>query len=504
MTDAHAGSASLGDRAARGSGIVLGSQALKALLQFGSLIVLARLLSPSDFGLVAMVTSVIGIADLVRDFGLSSAAVQAKTLSSGERTNLFWANCGFGALCTAAVSACTPLIVLAYGRADLTPIVLALAWVFLLSGVNTQFRADLTRSMRFGSLAMSDILSQAIALSVAIVLASNGFGVWSIVVQQICAALIALALNAVSTRWLPGWPKRGVSLRRFFRFGTSLFATQALTYVTKNVDNVALGIVSGPYQLGLYSRAYQLLMAPLNQINAPMTGVALPVLSRVQDDEKRFGRYLTRAQLVACYLTASVFAVSAGVSDPLVRLLFGEIWRPVAPIFAILAVGGVFRSIQQIAYWTYLAKGKTAAQLRMILVTRPIMIAMILAGLPWGPIGVAVGHSVAYFLFWIVSTLHVGRVTGVDGHALIRNAMPAVLLVSAPAGLLAFAATLVPVSLAMKLFLGILAALLYGSLVAVCSRRVRGDLRILVDFMRRALRRGSRTPDRPSSDTGRE
>ena len=495
MTGAQARTPTLGDRAARGSSIVLGGQALKILLQFGSLILLARLLTPSDFGLVAMVTSVIGIADLLRDFGLSSAVIQSKTLSEGERTNLFWANCAFGALCTALVSAGAPLIDMVYGRPDLGPIALALAWVFLLSGVNTQFRADLTRSMRYASLAMSDIVSQAVALGVAVVLAFNGFGVWAIVAQMVSSALIGLVINVIATRWWPGLPRRGVSLRRFYRFGGNLFATQVLTFFTKNVDNIALGIVTGPYQLAFYSRAYQLLAVPLNQINAPLTGVALPVLSRVQDDDVRFGRYLSRAQLVACYLTASIFAVSAGVAEPLVRLLFGPVWLPVAPIFALLAVGGVFRSIQQIAYWTYLARGKTAAQLRMILVTRPFMIAIILAGLPWGPLGVAVGHSVGFFLFWVVSTVHVGRVTGVDSRSLIRNAMRPVLVVSLPAGVLAFAATLLPVAPALQLALGVGAGLLYFAAIALLNRTVRGDVEILLTFVLRAFGR-TRRPGR--------
>jgi PST family polysaccharide transporter len=489
LTAAPALTGGLGDRAARGSSIVLGGQAVKLLLQFASLVLLSRLLTPTEFGLVAMVVAVTGIADLLRDFGLSSAAIQSRTLSKDERTNLFWANCALGALCTALVSAAAPLIVALYGQPALGPIVLALAWVFLLSGINTQFRADLTRSMRYPALAVSDIGAQAVAFGAAVVLALNGAGVWAIVVQQLVTALLGLVINVVAVRWLPGRPRRRVSIRRFFRFGGNLFAAQTLTYLTKNVDNIALGIVSGPYQLGLYSRAYQLLMAPLSQVNAPMTGVALPVLSRLQDDKDRFDHYLTRAQLVACYLTASIFAVSAGVAEPLVTVLFGEGWEAVAPIFAILAVGGVFRSIQQIAFWTYMARGETGAQLRMILVTRPIMIVIILAGLPWGPIGVAVGHSVAFFLFWIVSTLHAGRVTGVDGAALLRNAVRPVLLVSLPAGLLAYAVSLVPAAPIVQTLAGIVAGVLCFAVIALLNRAVRGDVRILAGFVRRAFAR---------------
>lgn len=479
----------LGDHAARGSGIVLSTQALRALLQFGSMVILARLLDPVDFGLIAMVTAVIGLADLVRDFGLSSAAIQAKDLSRDERTNLFWANLGFGTASTAVIIVCAPLIQAMYDQPGLVPVIISLSWVFLISGANTQFRADLTRSMRYSKIALADVVSQVCGIVIAVVLALLDFGVWAIVAQQLTVAVVALIMNAVSTRWLPGLPRRGVSLRRFFSFGSHLFATQTLTYFTKNIDNVVLGIFSGAYALGLYSRAYQLLMTPLNQINAPMTGVALPVLSRLQDDDERFSHYLTQAQFVATYVTASVLAVAAGLSEPLILVLFGEQWAEVGPIFAILAIGGIFRAIQQVAYWTYLAKGRTAAQLRMIVVTRPIMILIIIAGVPWGPIGVAVGHSVAYLLFWVASMWHVGRVTGIDSGRLMRNAIRPVLLVCAPAGIVAFSLTLLPVSPIVDLAIGLAGAAAYAGLVALIVPSVRRDAKVLIRFARRAAQR---------------
>lgn len=468
---------------------MLATQGFRALLQFGSMVVLARLLSPADFGLVAMVTAVIGLADLVRDFGLSSAAIQSKTLSVDERTNLFWANLSFGAASTLVIILCAPLIQLMYGQDGLIPIVVTLAWVFLISGANTQFRADLTRSMRYGKLAMADVASQVAGITIAVVTALLGFGLWAIVAQQLTVAIVSVVANMASANWLPGLPKRGVSLRRFFSFGSQLFATQTLTYFTKNVDNIVLGIYSGPVSLGLYSRAYQLLMTPLNQINAPMTGVALPVLSRLQDDDERFTHYLAQAQFVACYITASLFAVAAGLADPLVLLLFGPTWAEVGPIFAVLAVGGIFRSIQQIAYWTYLAKGKTAAQLRMIAVTRPLMILMIVAGVPWGPIGVAVGHSVAYFLFWVVSMVHVGKVTGVDSRRLMSNALRTVFLVCTPAGLVAWGVTLIPLPTLASFFVGLVASALFMALVVLTVPSVRNDAKVLRRLISRALKR---------------
>lgn len=484
--------ASLSDAAARGTGVTLAAQLLRAVLQFGSVVVLARLLTPRDFGLVAMVVSVIGVAELLRDFGLSSAAIQSKVLTDDERTNLFWANLALGAACTVAALAATPLIVAGYRQPGLAPIVLVLAWVFIITGANTQFRADLARTMRFAALSGADIVAQVVGITLAVLLAVAGAGLWAIVWQQVSVAVVALAINVWNVRWRPGLPRRGVSLRRFFRFGGGLLGTQLIAYATKNVDNIALGAVWGPSPLGLYSRAYQLLMMPLNQINAPMTNIALPVLSRVQHEEQTFARYLARAQLVACYVTATLFAVSAGLATPIILVLFGARWRGVAPIFAVLAVGGIFRAVAQIAYWIFLARGRTGAQLRQDLVLRPLIVLAILAGLPWGPLGVAVGHSVAFFGYWIATLVHAGRVTGVDTRPLLRNAARSILVVGAPAGVAAHLATLLPLVPVLQLLLGLLAAVAWVLLVAVLLPTVRADTVLLVSFARRAVGRSHR------------
>ncbi|MFT4010239.1 MAG: oligosaccharide flippase family protein, partial [Nocardioidaceae bacterium] len=175
----------LGDSAARGTGITLLVQAGRTVLQFGSVVVLARLLTPEDFGLIAMVTAVIGIADLIRDFGLSLATMQAKDLTHEERDNLFWANLAMGGGCTVIAVAATPLIVSGYGEPRLAPIVLSLAWVFTISGFTTQFRAGLARDLRFRAIGTSDLGSQLIATIVAIVLAASGAGLWALVAQQV-------------------------------------------------------------------------------------------------------------------------------------------------------------------------------------------------------------------------------------------------------------------------------------------------------------------------------
>ncbi len=479
----------LGDQAARGAGVTLGAQLLRAGLQVVALVVLARLLEPRDFGLVAMVTAVIGVAEVLRDFGLSSAAIAARDVTRAERDNLFWVNTGLGLACGVLATAATPLVVALYDEPRLATVVPVLAAVFLVSGANTQYRADLSRRLRFRALAAADIAAQVLAMAVAIGLALAGAGLWAVVGQQVTAATVLLLVNVVSARWLPGRYRRDVPLRRFFRFGGALLGTQSISYLTKNVDNVALGAVWGASVLGVYSRAYQLLMMPLNQVNAPLTRVALPVLSRVRDDGPTYRRYLSRAQLVGCYVTATGFAVGAGLAEPLVALLFGPRWSAVAPVFAVLALGGIFRAVSQLAYWMYLSQDLTGAQLKQFLVTRPLMVLVIVAGTPWGAVGVAAGHSVAYALYWVASLWHVGRVSGVDTGPLLRNATRVLLTVSAPCGVLALAATWLPVPAALQVVVGLLAAAAWLGLLVAVVPAVRADAATVRSFALRAAGR---------------
>jgi O-antigen/teichoic acid export membrane protein len=482
--------AGLGNIAARGAGITLMSQVIRFALQLGSLMVLARLLSPRDFGVVAMVTAITNVMEIVRDFGLSSAAIQAKEINDAERTNLFWVNTGIGAGCALVVTLSAPLVVRMYGTPVVGPIVLALGWLFIVSGVNTQFRAELSRSLRFKALAVTDIAAQAGSIAVAISLAAAGAGYWAVVGQQIALIVLICTSNVILCKWHPGRPRRSVSIRRFFRFGGSVLGTNVIGYATNNLDNVAIGIYSGSGPLGLYSRAYQLLMVPLAQINVPMTRVVLPVLSRVQDEDETYARYVSKAQLVGCYMLASGFAVAAGVSVPLVALLFGPKWSGVAPIFAALAIGGIFRGIGQISYWMYLSRGRADAQLKLYLVTRPIMIGIMIAGLPWGPVGVAIGHSIGFFLYWIVSLWAAGRCVRTSVRPLFTQATRTLLLISLPAGGLAYIGSVLVQPTAASLCLGVALGVGYLALVALVSPTERVNLHLMVRVLLGRTRTG--------------
>lgn len=479
--------ADLGQLATRGAGITLGAQGVRFLLQIVSLAVLSRILTPAQVGVVAMVTAILNVAEIVRDFGLSAAAVSAKTLSTAERTNLFWLNLAIGTACSVVAAALAPVLVWVYDEPEVQGIALALAGLFIVSGANTQYRADLSRALRFSALAITDVGAQVLSITVAIVAAVSGAGYWAIVLQQGTFVVSTFVINLVQCRWLPGWPRRDVSVRWFARTGSHLLGTNLLGFMVNNIDSAAIGAVWGPSAVGLYSRAYQLLQVPLQQVNAPLSRVVLPVLSRLDDQPEVFERYFQRFQLALCYVFGVGFAVLAGVSDSLVHVLFGQRWAGVAPILAVLALSGVFKGIDSANYQLWVAKRLTAKLLKFYLVSRPIMVVGILVGLPWGPVGVAVGQLIIAVAHWAVGLRIVSGLAGISWAPIFRQSVGMITLVSAPAGILAWAATRMIEAPALQLVAGIAVGLAWTILATVALPPVRRGAAPLADVARRAV-----------------
>lgn len=451
--------------------------------------VLARLISPTDFGLFAMVVALTAVAEVFRDFGLSMAALQAPVLSQAQKSNLFWINALVGVLLSAIVFASAGLIAGFYGRPELQSVVQLLAPVYALNGLSTQFRININRAMRFGALAVCDVVPVLVGFAAAIAAAMLGWGVEALVAQQVLTAVATLILSISLARWWPGWPGRA-PMGSLLSFGLSFFVTQLLTYATRNIDSVAIGRVWGPTPVGLYDRAFQLAVAPLNQINAPMSRVAIPALVRVVENPQRFAVAIREAQMIACYVTSAALLLLAGASGPLVEVLLGPDWTSAAPILSLLAVGSVFRACQQVSYWMFISHGLAAAHMRMHFVAQPVIIACTLAGLPWGASGVAAGNAAGCAAFWLISLTWAGRVTHTRIGPLAGDAARAILVFGAPAGLAAYVcSTLLSLAPIAEVLTATAAALCWYALCIALIPRVRADVSTLIRFAKLSLGR---------------
>ncbi|MCR2793524.1 lipopolysaccharide biosynthesis protein [Microbacterium sp. zg.Y625] len=409
--------------------------------QLLSVVVLARLLSPEDYGLLAMVMAIVVIGEVIREFGLASAAIQAPDLPRQHRTNLFWWNTGLGGMCALALFLCAPLIADFYHEPRITEIAQALSLTFLLGGVTTQPKAHLARDLRFGALALTDVLPGALGLAGAIVAALLGWGVWALVAQRLIIAISMLVLAVSFDRWLPGLPRRSEGMRPLLRYGLNLVGTQLVSGTSRNVDYIVMGHRFGAEATGLYSRAFELVINTLNQINAPSTKVAVPILSRLQHDEARFTSFLLRGQRTLLFVIIPILGVGATLAEPLVQLALGPQWSAVVPFVQALAVVAATDKILGYATWWYaLSRAKTDVTFKVTVVKSVLLITGIIVGSASGPLGVAWGYAAATTLGWLADLAMYRWLADAPSGKLFTNALVALFMNAIPvAGTLAAA-----------------------------------------------------------------
>lgn len=381
----------------------LSGQWARFALQLLALAVLARLLDPSAFGIYAMTSAVAGIAIILADSGLSYAAIQARDVSRQQRTNLFWLNVGASFFAVVVLAALAPALTAFYGEPSVKLVIVGLAPAFLSAGIAVQYRVDLTRQRRFAILAAVDVASQFIALLAAIVTALIAVSFWALVVQQVAANVAACIMLIAVSPWRPGLPRRKAGTRAFVLYGAHATGGQATSFLASNVDTVALGRTGDANDVGIYSRAFQLLIVPIQQLAAPLTRIVLPGLAEASSD-KDFARRLKRAEVGLAYVFLVGFSLLYVSADAVIRLVLGPGWHDAGDIIRVLVLAGVFQGLGYVYYWVFLAKARMRLAFRIGLLTRCILVALVILAAPGGPVAVAWAVSAGAALHWIVQT----------------------------------------------------------------------------------------------------
>jgi PST family polysaccharide transporter len=384
----------MGRRTARGGAVMVSAQAVKFAINMVSTVVLARLLSPNDYGLIGMVVVLTGFIALFRSMGLSTATIQQAELNYDQVSTLFWINVTAGVLITVSCIAIAPGVAWFYTEPRLTWITIAFSVTFLIGGLGVQHEALLKRSMRFAELAAIDIISMLGGIAVAVVLAWKGASYWALVYNQLVVALFHVTGVWVACRWWPGLPVRYSGVRTMLAFGRNFTGYAIVNYFARNADNLLIGRYWGGQQLGLYAKAYQLLLLPLDQINVPIDSVAMPALSRLLVDPERYRLgYLRMLEKVAM-LTMPGVAFMMVTSDWLVALLLGPQWHESARIFTLLGIIGLLEPVGSTMGWLFISQGRTTRLFKWGLINSALTIGSIVAGLPWGAVGVAAWYGI--------------------------------------------------------------------------------------------------------------
>ena len=388
---------------------MMAGQIGRFFIQFGSQVVLARLLDPTDFGLLAMVAPVLAFVQVFNDLGLANATIQRAEITRQDTSSLFWINMAASAALCALLILAAPAVGRFYDEPRVVPITTTLAFVLLLGGLSSQQMALLGRAMRFRQLAVIDIAAMALSTASGILGAVCGMGYWSLVLMPFAVMVTTVVLSWAYTGWLPDWPRRNANVGSMMRFGGHLTGASFLNFLSRNMDNILIGRVYGSAVLGLYDRAYKLMLLPLAQVASPVSRVSIPLLSRLQDDPPRY-RNAFMQMLHAIHLLAVPAMVTAvALPEQVILTLFGEKWVDVGPIFFWLAIAGLPSFMASASGWLFTSQGRGAGLFQWECISSALLVASFFLGLPYGAVGVARAYAAACvlirgpLLWWIVT-----------------------------------------------------------------------------------------------------
>jgi len=373
-------------------------QAVSLTLRMVSMVTLARLLAPQDFGLVGMVTAITGFLGLFREAGLSDAAVQGASVNQEQLSMLFWINvslgCCLGLLCVAGAHAVAAF----YGEPRLVWIMLATGASFVFAGLETQHRAVLRRDLRIHVIAMIDVVSLTVSTGVGITMAAAGWGYWALVASAIVLPAGTAVGAWLASGWIPSRPRRRSGVRRMIIYGGTITLNSVVVYLAYNVEKVLLGRFWGAEALGIYGRAYQLVDLSTNTLHWTLGAVAFPALSRVQTDPERFRRYFLRIYTFFLSVAVPITVACAVFADDIVRVFLGPKWHAAAAVFRLLTPAILAFGLINPFGWVLFASGHVGRSLRIALMIAPMTILACALGLAYGPTGVAIGFSTAMVL----------------------------------------------------------------------------------------------------------
>jgi len=387
-------------------------------------VVLTRLLLPQDFGLIAMVLVFTGFAVVFNDMGFGAALVQKPDLNQHHLNAVFWVSVLTGAAITLVIAAAAPYIALFYGIPALQSLTVAISVIFFINGFATVKLALLQKAMDFRTLAAAQLAAVVVSGTIAIYLAFNSFGVWSLVAMYISNTLVNVAVLWAITPWQPDFSLRWDAVKELSKFSLNLMGFSAFNYWTRSGDNLLIGRFIGSAALGFYARAYTILLVPVFQVSTIISSVMFPALSAIQQDIERVRDMYLKAISVISLITFPLTLGLVVLSGPFVLALFGDKWAEMIPILQVFGLLGAIQSIGTTVGWIYQSQGRTDVMFRWGLISGSIFIVSFVVGLRWGVLGVAVAYTVANFLLWYPSWEIPARLIKLDFITMVRRLAP--------------------------------------------------------------------------------
>ncbi len=392
----------LKSRTVHSGAFAMGAEGFEFVLRLGSIVVLAQLLGPEQFGLIAMVTAITAVAERFKDLGLSVATIQRKEITHDQLSTLFWVNTGTGFGIALLIAALAVPIARFYDEPRLVAICMVLGSTFIFGGITIQHQALQRRLMRFGQLALVQIGASAASVAIAVAVALMDYGYWALVAREVSRSALVLLGTWICIPWVPGRPSRNADVKSMLIFGGDVTAFNLIwSFVTFNLDQILIGKLFGATPLGLYRQGINLVLAPISHLSFPVNAVAESTLSRLHDSADRYRRYYLRFLGALASVTMPLALFLAVFAEEVVLVALGARWIAATDYLRILAIAAVVRPVAFTVGFVMVTCGKSRRYLWWGLLQSAGLAAFLTVGTHWGPKGVAYAHVASGYLLLV-------------------------------------------------------------------------------------------------------
>lgn len=378
----------------RGVSWKLGSQIVVQVARVVFALIVARLLTPEDFGLAAMALVIAGFVIAFSDLGLGAALIQRRSIDERDRSTVFWTGVVIGALLTLVGIALAAPISAFYGEPAVQGLMAALSVCFLVSSVGATQRALLTREMDFRRLELSAMLGVIVGGFVSVAGASAGWGPWALVAQQLTTVCVTTAVLWFATSWRPRLTYSIQSLRSLGGYGANVLGTRLVYRGQESALPLVIGRFLGATALGIFTIAYTVILVPLTRLAIPIGEVLFPAFSRMQDERERVAQFWIRALEVLAAICAPAMVGLAIVASDFVEVVLGEQWSEAVPVIQILAWVGLVQALQAWNGGILMGLGRAGTLFRATSIYFVLYVASFLVGVQWGIVGLAAVYAV--------------------------------------------------------------------------------------------------------------
>jgi O-antigen/teichoic acid export membrane protein len=397
-------------------------------------IVLARLLSPDEYGVAVLVLVFSSLVLVFSDLALGAAVVQRKDLSEDDRSTAFWISVGAGVVFTIAGFALAGPIAALYDKPSVAPLCRVLSLSFLISSLQVIPEALMLRDMRFKALELRMMVATLVSGAIAIAVAASGGGPWAIIVQQLVTVFVSMTLLWALSSWRPKLRFSAASGRSLGTFSGFLVGHRLLFYLHRNADNFIIGKFVGSAALGAYAVAYNVMLAPFSKLGDPLQRVMWPTLSKMQDEPERMAVSWLRVNRLLAMITIPSLMGLVVVAPDFIPLALGDKWKPAVPLVQVLAWVGMLQALQGMNIDILMARNRTATIFRYTVFFTVVHIGAFVIGVQWGVLGVAIAYAISSTFIEPVLTVLTSRAIGMSPWRFVRNLLPvfaAALLMSA-------------------------------------------------------------------------